>query len=195
MEYLDQYWSSSRYTNFVDCFALWVWLSVRHKYFCFAIWIDRICKLQFELFKVFLGIFESERVEDVIILMCVLDSECISFCVGCKSHATILNLTSFRCTSVPITSCNFNHTVLFFNDVFILSFTSTVKQCDFASCYIRSLRAHLKTHGGEKPNRCNNCDFASARAPSLRRHMKRKHVFVWLQENFNENEMKYDNRN
>ena len=35
-----------------------------------------------------------------------------------------------------------------------------------------NLRRHLKTHSGEKPNKCNQCDFASSQAGDLRRHLK-----------------------
>ena len=31
-----------------------------------------------------------------------------------------------------------------------------------------NLKTHLKTHSGEKSNKCNQCDYASARADSLR---------------------------
>ena len=30
----------------------------------------------------------------------------------------------------------------------------------------------MKTHSGEKPNKCNQCDFASSQAGHLRRHLK-----------------------
>ena len=33
------------------------------------------------------------------------------------------------------------------------------------------LRRHLKTHSGEKPNKCNQCNYASSEASQLRRHL------------------------
>ena len=32
--------------------------------------------------------------------------------------------------------------------------------CNFVSSEAGSLRKHLKTHSGEKPNKCNHCDYA-----------------------------------
>ena len=46
-------------------------------------------------------------------------------------------------------------------------------QCDYASSYASALKIHLKTHSGEKSNKCNQCDFACSDPRSLRRHMKR----------------------
>ena len=45
-------------------------------------------------------------------------------------------------------------------------------QCDFASSQAVNLRRHLKTHSGEKSNKCNQCDYASAHAFNLRTHLK-----------------------
>ena len=45
-------------------------------------------------------------------------------------------------------------------------------QCDFASSRAGHLRIHLKTHSGEKSNKCNQCNFATAYASILRTHLK-----------------------
>ena len=34
-----------------------------------------------------------------------------------------------------------------------------------------NLRAHLKRHSGEKPNKCNQCDYASSHASHLKTHL------------------------
>ena len=36
-------------------------------------------------------------------------------------------------------------------------------QCDFTSSRTDMLRTHLKTHSGEKLNKCNQCKYASSR--------------------------------
>ena len=36
-----------------------------------------------------------------------------------------------------------------------------------------NLRTHLKTHSGEKEDKCNQCHFASVRADNLRRQLKK----------------------
>ena len=45
-------------------------------------------------------------------------------------------------------------------------------QCDFASSETGNLRRHLKTHSGEKSNKCNQCDFACSDPSSLSQHLK-----------------------
>ena len=45
-------------------------------------------------------------------------------------------------------------------------------QCDYASSRADSLRAHLKMHSGDKSNKCNQCDFASSYTSALRTHLK-----------------------
>ena len=39
---------------------------------------------------------------------------------------------------------------------------------------------HLKTHSGEKSNKCNQCDFACKGAESLRRHLKTHSGYIWF---------------
>ena len=34
-----------------------------------------------------------------------------------------------------------------------------------------NLRTHLKTHSGEKSNKCSQCDYASSQSGNLRRHL------------------------
>ena len=46
-------------------------------------------------------------------------------------------------------------------------------QCDFACSDPSSLRTHLKAHSGEKTNKCNQCGYASSRADHLRTYLKR----------------------
>ena len=45
-------------------------------------------------------------------------------------------------------------------------------QCDYASSRADVLRTLLKAHNGEKSNKCDQCDFASSQAGNLRRHLK-----------------------
>ena len=45
-------------------------------------------------------------------------------------------------------------------------------QCDYASSQAGKLRRHLKMHGGEKSHKCNPFDDASSQAGDLRRHLK-----------------------
>ena len=40
-------------------------------------------------------------------------------------------------------------------------------QCDYVSSHVGNLRTHLKTHSGEKQNKCNQCDFASSQGSNL----------------------------
>ncbi len=46
---------------------------------------------------------------------------------------------------------------------------NTCNQCDFASSYASALKTHLISHSGERPNKCNQCDYASR---NLRDHLK-----------------------
>ena len=46
-------------------------------------------------------------------------------------------------------------------------------QCVFVSSQAINLKKkHLKMHSGEKSNKCNQCDYASSCAGHLRRHLK-----------------------
>ena len=54
-------------------------------------------------------------------------------------------------------------------------FTNTSKkgegkcnQCNYESSQAGNLRAHLKTHSGEKSNNCNTCNYASSRRGDLK---------------------------
>ena len=42
----------------------------------------------------------------------------------------------------------------------------------YASSQTSYLRTHLKTHNGEKSNKCNQCDFAFFQSSNLRTHLK-----------------------
>ena len=46
------------------------------------------------------------------------------------------------------------------------------RKCDFASYQVSTLRTYLKTHNGEKSNKCYQCDYASSQAIHLRIHSK-----------------------
>ena len=45
-------------------------------------------------------------------------------------------------------------------------------QCDSASSEADSLGAHLETHRGGKSNKCNQCHYASFQAGDLNKHFK-----------------------
>ena len=46
-------------------------------------------------------------------------------------------------------------------------------KCNYASFRAGTMRTHLKTHSGEKSNKCNQCDFAFSQAGNLRKHLKK----------------------
>ena len=45
-------------------------------------------------------------------------------------------------------------------------------KCNYTSVWAGDLRRHLKSHSGEKPNKCNQCSYASVEAGNLRTHLK-----------------------
>ena len=45
-------------------------------------------------------------------------------------------------------------------------------QCNYASSEASTLRKHLKMHTGEKNKRCNQCDYASYNSGNLMTHLK-----------------------
>ena len=45
-------------------------------------------------------------------------------------------------------------------------------QCDYASYWAGDLKTHRKMHNGENSNKCNQCDYVSFQAGNLRTHLK-----------------------
>ena len=58
-------------------------------------------------------------------------------------------------------------------DDFVSLSALSCNQCYYASSHVGDLRGYLKTHSGEKSNKCGRCDSASSEADSLRAHLKR----------------------
>ena len=53
-------------------------------------------------------------------------------------------------------------------NVGVINVGQSCNQCDYASSQAINLRTHVKTHSGEKSNKCDQCDFACW----LRTHLK-----------------------
>ena len=76
----------------------------------------------------------------------------------------------FRATQKP-NSCN-KHTDKLLNIIIIIWRNIS------SGHYPRPLLTHLKSHSGEKSNKCNQCDYASSEASSLRTFC---HIFgAWI---------------
>ena len=50
--------------------------------------------------------------------------------------------------------------------------TNKCNQCGYASSQAGHLRIHLQIHSGVKPQKCNQCDYASSYVSALRTHLK-----------------------
>ena len=46
------------------------------------------------------------------------------------------------------------------------------QQCDFVFCNKSALSKHLKTHSGTKSNKCDQCEYSSHGTADLMKHMK-----------------------
>ena len=45
-------------------------------------------------------------------------------------------------------------------------------QCEYASYHAHGLKVHMVTHSREKPHKCSQCEYTTSLLTSLRRHMK-----------------------
>ena len=50
--------------------------------------------------------------------------------------------------------------------------TNKCNQCAYAASHVGNLRTHLKTHSGEKPHKCDKCNYACSQAGSVKTHLK-----------------------
>ena len=55
---------------------------------------------------------------------------------------------------------------------------------DYASSRAGNLRKHLKTHSGEKLNKCNKCDYASSETGLVCHKISENIWFVWSKRSY-----------
>ena len=56
--------------------------------------------------------------------------------------------------------------------------TNKCNQCDFASVQANSLKKHLRTHSGEKSNECGVCEKGFRRNDEMMKYKKKQHLGV-----------------